>query len=181
MKNSTSLLLLSLSICSMDLNANTPKQTVKGAQDFLSLTLVDKDIYPSQVKMIFDDITSSNGDSNSMGGYAKILDFSPLSNCKSKLSYDTQNLMITISHNRTSFEDSVASLRPDLRVITRPNGVDWSKLIEVKQEKEKVVVRFDNDKQHTIVQLANEDLAARVAFAMKFLQHHCDQAASTGF
>lgn len=163
------------------IHANQPKQTIQSAQEFLSLTLTNVDFRPGELKKIFNEITASNNDRSNIYSYGKILDIKPHQRCKSNLTYSSDGLTVRITHKNQNLDLPLTTFRPDLAIVTKSGGIDWSKLSYVERNGAIVKILLDQDKEYSEISLNNDDMATRVAFAMKFLQHHCDHAAATGF
>ncbi len=161
--------------------ASPSNQTVESAQKFLAITLPEKDFLPGSLQAQFKQIARSNSDSSRVYEYGKILDASPINRCVSKWSYSTDGLKVRIDHKNRFLVKPLNVLKPDLKTVTNDNGIDWGEVLSVRQDKQIVEILFSSKEETSKINLASDDLATRVAFAIKYLQHHCDKASETGF
>nr|WP_315249334.1 hypothetical protein [uncultured Duganella sp.] len=137
------------------------KQTVEGAQQFLERVLV-KQQAASQVFWNKGDGSIINGVRN----FGPISEFSSAGRCKQRV--------IAVF---PQWRDVPANKDPYDMVW------DFSKLVEVSapEKGNEIVMHFVGLAQPRYLKIASGDLAARVAFALTFLQHNCDATATTGF
>src|SRR5690606_2026872 len=176
--------LKSLTIMSSCFLFTTPliaaEQTVANAQKFLTIILPDKGIQSGDLKKYFSDMADEHDGSARLEGYSKITNVTTIDRCISKINYDNNSLSLRVYHGGSMVEP-VVSLRPDLRLGSTENGIDWGKVLEVKQSKELVSIRLKNNEPYTIVSLGSEDIATRVNDAMTFLKQKCDSGNGTSF
>lgn len=160
---------------------------MEGAQKFLELTLPGAEYMSAGVLNVLEEWRDKRvqGDDGSiftfevsLTGRAAIRKYAVVANCEQSTLYDWSKAQLTLrTFSRGRLVDTKITEPPS----TGDNKFNFGSMADAKAYGSVVQLRWKDQPGTSTVYLANDDLAARVAYAYEFLRLKCDPTTATGF